>query len=83
MEITSIRFDKFKRKSLVLLSRFLYNNLLLTNSIKKKKLIKAKLKLLAHEGILEGHRFEIKSIIQLNERNIASTAGDKLIKIWD
>ena len=80
-----IRFNRFKKKSLILLHEILDGELL--KKIKHMKVLQTlqtfHLQGIVEEKTLEGHSKGVNCLVRINGNTIASASGDGTIKIWD
>ena len=82
-----IRFNRFKKKSLILLHEVLNDGRLL-KKIKHMKILQTLQTFHLRQGIVEektlkGHSDSINCLVKMNVNTIASASYDKTIKIWD
>ena len=79
-----IRFNRFKKKSLILLHEILDGGLL--KKIKHMKVLQTlqtfHLQGIVEEKTLEGHSDKVNCLVKINGNTIASASRDKTIKIW-
>ena len=83
-----INFQRFKKKSLILLCQIIqYNHVYKLRYVKFKKLYKIYLKIcfanLLKEKTMRNHIGSISCLIKLNQKYIMSAGADCSIKIWN
>ena len=81
-----IRFNRFKKKSLILLHQVLDGELL--KKIKHMKVLQTLQTFHLKQGIveektLEGHSDSVIFLVKINGNTIASASNDTTIRIWD
>ena len=81
-----IRFNRFKKKSFILLHEVLDGRLL--KKIKNMKILQTLQTFNLRQGIieektLEGHVHDVNFLIKINKYQIASASRDETLKIWD
>ena len=83
----SLPFNRFKKKSLLLITIILPEEFDILKEIKHKKLYKCTLKedlgLIFDEICLYGHTYPVHQIIKLSKTQIVSAGVDSSIKVWD
>ena len=83
-----IKFNRFKKKSLILLYLILDDEILLRKKIKNQKLFQSIRDLYLRRGIMErkvftDHTNSVFCLIHVKENILASGSKDDNIKLWD
>ena len=81
-----LRFNRFKKKSLIILHEVINGSLL--KKIKHMKVLQTIQTVNLKQGLVEektmqGHYNRIIFLVKINENTIASASWDESIKIWD
>ncbi len=84
--MNTLNFNRFKKKSLIVLYRLLSESVNLRLAMNRKLIQSATIALMdkvVPKIALKGHDDRVTCLVKLNEKQIATGSWDKTIKVWN